>query len=151
MVSVEVCRGRERPVEIKNRFEALDDEVEIGYIGIEAQVEHVAAVGVEAGILKSAGRGKITIDSGAAEPVLPVDLVPNETLVEGEAKRRGVKYVTANGGRMENKGEKKVRFRRDGAPGVNIVAFQLAGVGRPLASVILSVAIAFFRRFSARS
>ena len=36
---------------------------------------------------------------------------------------------------MDNLGEKKVRFRRDGAPGVNSITFQVTGVGKPLASV----------------
>ena len=85
--------------------------------------------------LKTAGRGKITIDSGAAESVLPVDAVPNETLVEGEAKRRGVRYIAANGGKMDNLGEKKVRFRRDGSDAVNSITFQVTDVGKPLASV----------------
>ena len=38
-------------------------------------------------------------------------MLPNEPIVEGEAKRRGVKYVAANGGKMENIGEKKVKFK----------------------------------------
>ena len=130
-----------RTVEIKNRFQALatndGDEVhtEIGSIDVEMEDEMVATVGTDKTPLTSAGRGKITIDSGAAESVLPADIVPNETLIEGDAKRRGVKYVTANGGRMENMGEKRVRFRRDGASGVNSITFQVTGVGKPLASV----------------
>ena len=56
----------------------------------------------------------ITIDSGAAEFVLPRNTLPNESTVEGEAKRRGVKYVAANGGKMENIGEKKVKFKESG-------------------------------------
>ena len=126
----------------KNRFQALarkDDrdgeDLEIGDVGVEEHEENIATMGVDKKPLRSAGYGKITIDSGAAESVLPTDLVPNETLIEGDAKRRGVKYVAANGGKMENMGEKRVRFRRHGAAGVNSIMFQVTGVGKPLASV----------------
>ena len=40
--------------------------------------------------LRPAGRGKITIDSGAAEYVLlPADMLPNEKLVDGESRKKG--------------------------------------------------------------
>ena len=81
------------------------------------------------------GEGEITVDSGAAESVLPVDVMPNETLVEGEAKKWCVRYIAAKGGRMDNMGEKKVRFRREGSDAVNSITFQVTGVGKPLASV----------------
>ena len=143
---VEVRRGRWKTkdarsgtgVEIKNRFDALmaaDEDVEIGLIDVETPDEQIATVGVDKRALKPAGRGKITIDSGAAESVLPVDVVPNETLMEGEAKKKGVRYVAANGGRMDNMGEKRVRFRREGSAAVNSIMFQVTGVGKPLASV----------------
>ena len=45
--------------------------------------------------LKPAGKGRITIDSGAAESVLPVGMLPGEETVEGESKRKGVRYVAA--------------------------------------------------------
>ena len=62
-------------VPLSNRFEVLSEDVEIG--------------AVEVGMnLKEAGRGRITIDSGAAESVLPKNMLPNEPIVEGEAKRR---------------------------------------------------------------
>ena len=57
--------------------------------------------------LRSAGKGKVTIDSGAAESEMPKGILDQEFLVEGEAKRMGVKYVAANGSKMENYGEKK--------------------------------------------
>ena len=61
--------------------------------------------------LRSAGKGKVTIDSGPAESVMPKGMLDREPLMEGEAKRMGVKYVAANGAKMENYGEKKIRFR----------------------------------------
>ena len=54
---------------------------------------------------------------------------------EGLAKRNGVKYVAANGAKMENLGEKKVRFKRDGGREVNSITLQVTDVGKPLASV----------------
>ena len=50
------------------------------------------------GALVSAGRGKVTIDSGAAETVMLRNMLQHETLVEGAPKKAGVKYVAANGG-----------------------------------------------------
>ena len=41
------------------------------------------------GRLKSAGKGKITIDSGAAESVMPRDMLTSEPLLEGEGKKTG--------------------------------------------------------------
>ena len=77
-----------------NRFEVLSEEVDIEAVQIDVN-------------LKEAVRGRINTDSGAVESVLP-----NELIVECEAKRRGVKYVAANGGNMENIGEKKVKFKK---------------------------------------
>ena len=85
--------------------------------------------------LRPAGRGKVTIDSGAAESVMPRGMLDGERLVEGEAKRLGIKYVAANGAKMENYGEKRVRFRKDGLDGISNVLFQVTDVGKPLASV----------------
>ena len=37
---------------------------------------------------------------------------------------------------MENCGEKKIRFRREGLGGINDMLFQVTDVGKPLASVL---------------
>ena len=66
---------------------------------------------------------------------MPRDMLSGEPLVEGEAKKAGVRYVAANGARMENYGEKKVRFKKEGLAGVNSMLFQVTDVGKPLASV----------------
>ena len=47
----------------------------------------------------------------------------------------GVKYVAANGAKMENCGEKKIRFKKEGLGGINDMLFQVTDVGKPLASV----------------
>ena len=77
----------------------------------------------------------MTIDSGAAESVMPRNMLEHEALVEGEAKKSGVKYVAANGAKMDNYGEKRVRFRKEGLGGTNSMVFQVTDVAKPLASV----------------
>ena len=44
-------------------------------------------------------------------------------------------YVAANGGKMENIVEKKVKFKRAGSKAVNSITFQVTDVSKPLASV----------------
>ena len=66
---------------------------------------------------------------------MPKGMLDREPPVEGEAKRMGVKYVAANGAKMENYGEKKIRFRREGLSGINDRLLQVTDVGKPLASV----------------
>ena len=134
-------------LKVMNRFEALasddedeeddeDQDVPIGILEIDEEERDVkAATQRKSGKLVCAGKGKITIDSGAAESVMPKYMLVNEPVVEGEAKRSGVKYVAANGARMENQGEKKVRFKRGGGHQVNSITFQVTDVGKPLASV----------------
>lgn len=126
-----------------NRFEALasddeeeDEEVPLGILEIEEEERDVKAVTQQKiGKMTFAGKGKITIDSGAAESVMPKNMLENEPVVEGQAKRNGVKYVAANGARMENQGEKKVRFKKPGSDTMNSITFQVTDVGKPLASV----------------
>ena len=129
-----LCGPGAKRFETTNRFEALtvEEGLEIGGLEVEVPIDTVFP---EIENLKPAGRGKITIDSGAAESVLPADMLPNEALVEGEARKKGVRYVAANGGKMDNLGEKRVRFRRNGAAAVNNITFQVTGVSKPLASV----------------
>ena len=124
-------------VKTKNRFEALGErEWSVGAVEIEMPLEQINAVeSKRMENLRPAGRGKITIDSGAAESVLPADMLPNEKLMDGGAKKRGVRYVAAHGGKMDNLGEKKVRFRRQGSAAVSSIMFQVTDVGKPLASV----------------
>ena len=77
----------------------------------------------------SAGRGKITVDSRAAQSVMPRGMLPCQVDVEEVAKKSGVKYVTATGARSDNYGEKKVRFRGGGIKGTNSITFQVTDVG----------------------
>ena len=75
--------------------------------------------------MKSAGRGKATTDSGAEESVMSRGMLEGEPLVEGEAKRLGVKYVAANGAKVDNYGQKRIRFKKEGLSGVSDMLFQV--------------------------
>ena len=66
---------------------------------------------------------------------MPRGMLEGEPLVEGEAKRLGVKYVAANGAKMDNDGQKRIRFKKEGLSGVSDMLFQVTDVGKPLASV----------------
>ena len=66
---------------------------------------------------------------------MPRGTLEGEPLVEGEAKRLGVKYVAANGAKMDNHGQKRIRFKKEGLGGISDMLFQVTDVGKPLASV----------------
>ena len=68
-------------VPLSNRFESLSEDIEVGAVQIDMN-------------LKEAGRCRITIDSGAAESVLPRNMLPNESIVDCEAKRRSTSRPT---------------------------------------------------------
>ena len=51
--------------------------------------------------------GEIIIDSGAAECVMPRDMLPNLEQLEAKA---GVRFAAANGGSMGNYGRKQINF-----------------------------------------
>ena len=70
--------------------------------------------------------GKITIDSGAAENVLPLKPSPRS--------QRGAFFNAANGTMMENLGQKRIDF--EAAHGIKSnVLFQVTDSRKPLASV----------------
>ena len=83
---------------------------------------------------KPIGTGKITIDSGAAESVMPADMLSEVKLVPSEGSRNGIHYVAANGGRMPNLGEKQVHFQTPEGGESNVV-FQVTHARKPLVSV----------------
>ena len=90
------------------------------------------------GMVRSECRGfrkvQVLVDSGAAASVLPIDLLDDYQVTEGEGKKNGVMYTTADGGEIPNLGEKRVAFKtREGIQGE--VDFQVADVKRPLLSV----------------
>jgi hypothetical protein len=127
---------------VRNRFGALaEGEEEQGMMiaGLEVWIpteESVNEIVKEKPTkLISAGKGKITIDSGAADSVMPLTMLPNEEMKEGKAKKAGVKYIAANSGKMDNMGEKRARFKKACGGGMNSITFQVTDVGKPLAAV----------------
>ena len=83
--------------------------------------------------------GRITIDSGAAENVLPRDYLPEVPLKPSPGSQRGACFIAANGSRMENLGQKKLDFVASGGVKSNIL-FQVTDARKPLASVSKIVA-----------
>ena len=112
-------------LKINNRFDELSEMVDVG--GLEVLMPDRAA--------QVCRQGKVTIDSGATESVMPKGMRDRQPLVEGEAKRMGVKYVAANGAKMDKYFEKKIRFKKEGLGGINDMLFQVTDVGKPLASI----------------
>ena len=83
--------------------------------------------------------GKITIDSGAAENVLPREYLPVVLLQPSPGSQRGACFIAANGTRMENLGQKRVDFEAANGVKSNIL-FQVTDSRKPLASVSKIVA-----------
>ena len=77
---------------------------------------------------------KITVDSGAAEHVIPTGMVPQHLVQEGESKRKGVHYIAANGSRIPNRGQRRVRLETKDSTNPQMT-FQITDVKKPLASV----------------
>ena len=87
---------------------------------------------------RSLERGRITVDSGAAESVMPRELLKEVQLKESEGSKNGVSYRAANGTRMPNYGEKRVEFQLTGngqPKGIHNITFQVTDATRPLAAV----------------
>ena len=77
---------------------------------------------------------QVLVDSGAAASVIPLGLLDDYQVVEGDGKRNGVTYMTADGGEIPNLGEQRVDFKTfEGHEGA--IDFQVADVKRPLLSV----------------
>lgn len=79
-------------------------------------------------------KGRITIDSGAAESVIPPSMLEEVPIQESAGSRAGLCYIAANGGKMPNLGEKHVKFRtKEGLS--SSVMFQVTHTRKPFASV----------------
>ena len=79
-------------------------------------------------------RMSILVDSGAAEHVLPRSRLPTYPVVEGAAKKAGVRYSAADGTEIPNEGEQSVRFATREGHECGIL-FQVADITQPLLSV----------------
>jgi hypothetical protein len=78
----------------------------------------------------------ITVDSGAADPVMPRRMVRGRgnKIRPSDASRAGVHYVSASANRIKNEGETDLKFDTDDGHSLNWT-FQIAEVNKVLASV----------------
>ena len=76
----------------------------------------------------------ITVDSGASENAISEKMAPQFSTKPSKGSRGGVKYVTASGSVMSNKGEKEVKVRtKEGHK--CMLRMQVTDVQKPLMSV----------------
>ena len=117
----------------KHRRAAGARDEEIGSLTVAD--DRVDAVAVEAtqGEWEQIPKG-ITIDSGAAESVIPPSCLPQYPTRPSEGSKAGLNYVSAGGGRLANLGEKHITFATSEAQGRRMM-FQVAPVTKPLGSV----------------
>jgi hypothetical protein len=76
----------------------------------------------------------ITIDSGASENVISENMAPQFKVKPSQGSREGVRYVTANGQTMANRGEKDVKVVTDEGHRC-MLKMQVTDVQKPLMSV----------------
>ena len=122
-----VTRGIRPPragVELKNYFAALaESETDGGDLDI--------------GLVGKSGTevcGKITIDSGAAESVMPEDFMKEQPMESSPDDKKKARYIAANGSIMKNAGQKRIIFQTKDRS-TNAMTFQATGVRKPLAAV----------------
>ena len=78
--------------------------------------------------------GGLTIDSGAAEHVIPKDMCQNYPTIPSKQQAMGVYYVSANGKELENEGERRLQLTTEDG-GRKAMTFQVTEVSKPLGSV----------------
>ena len=76
----------------------------------------------------------ITIDSGASENVISEKMAPQVKVRPSQGSREGVRYVTANGETMANKGEKHIQVKTNEGHKC-MLNMQVTDVKKPLMSV----------------
>ena len=76
----------------------------------------------------------LTIDSGASENVIGSGMAPGVPVVESEGSKAGVMYVTANGDKMQNKGQQHIYATTQEGQKCRL-NMQVTDVKKPLMSV----------------
>ena len=76
---------------------------------------------------------RITLDSGASANVIPTDMFPDIPLQESEGSRKGQYWISADGTKIYNEGQKEVRFTTRKGRKMKIM-FQVGKVTKPLLS-----------------
>ena len=80
-------------------------------------------------------RRGITVDSGAANNVMPKRMVRNKAKIRpSPASRAGVCYIAANNGKIPNEGEVELNFTTEGGH-YEMLVMQIAEVNKALGSV----------------
>ena len=79
-------------------------------------------------------RRGLTIDSGAADHVIPMNWIKGMKVVPSPGSRRGVHYVAASGQRIPNLGQTTIVFVTTEGVAVKMT-FQVADINKPLVSV----------------
>ena len=79
-------------------------------------------------------RRGLTVDSGAADHVLPISWLTWIVLTASLGSLRGLHYISASGGRLPNLGQRKVDFWTQEGTFASLI-FQVAGINKPLLSV----------------
>ena len=77
---------------------------------------------------------ELIVDSGAAASVMPQDLLGDHPVFPGDASKRGVHDLVANGDRVPNLGEMKLQVVTK-EQFVSNMTFQVADVDKPILSV----------------
>ena len=123
-------------LKLSNKWQALaeeEEEFEEFYAVHEEQKPNVKEIFTVDG--EKPMKGRITVDSGAAESVWPAELFPEIPTMPSDASQKGVTYVTADGSRIPNRGMKKVGFKTIKEDLKSSIVFQVTDVKKPLAAV----------------
>ena len=128
------ARPRTR-TELRNRFSPLAEEEPESVA--EEPPNNMSNGNLDVGVVaKMCERmaGKITVDSGAAESVMPADFMVDLPMQASPPDKQGARYIAANGSVMTNVGQKKLLFQTNQGT-INAITFQATGVRKPLAAV----------------
>ena len=126
------CKSSEYKDSEADYSEGSDDLLDGGSLHAlfdpEEEVHHLRAE------RKKWARMETVIDSGAAESVAPASMAPWVPTRPSEGSKRGQVYMSANGAKLPNLGEKQFKvMTAEGNPAA--ATFQVAEVTRPLCSV----------------
>ena len=77
----------------------------------------------------------VVVDSGAGETVMPEDWLPAHEIRESPASKKTEYYVTADGGKVYNQGQKEVVVSTMDGSQCRKMVFQVAAVKKALGSV----------------
>ena len=126
--------GSMQPVKAEIEYEIVDDEQDISALPAEGAKESWRSQLKKK--LQSMIRVKkgLTIDSGAADHVMPLGWLAWILVVASAGSLKGLHYVAASGTRIPNKGQQIVRFLTENGTWAQWV-FQVAAINKPLVSV----------------